>query len=206
MRKIPPTVQRSLPPFPSKKLFNKSIVTVERRRIGLERFLRGLLRTAYIQKHMFLLRPIRLDGVPTSESTLVTPAPVLSPDLEKRIKGIVEFDQEMLNKHTNTNRLNQVALSLPQIKVASPTIVSTLRAGSHRNVIPETLGDYVLHWKLADCLEPQTSLYYSSCNGRSFTIKVQYQETGTGTLQEQHGIHAAVSNNHLQNKKNKMEL
>lgn len=192
MRKIPPTVQRSLPTFPSKKIFNKSIVTIERRRIGLERFLRSLLRTAYVQKHMFLLRPIRLDGLPISESSLVVPAPVLSPDLENRIKGIAQFDQA-LSTNQNRDRLNQVAVSLPQLKVASPTVISTLRAGSHRNVIPDTLGNYSLHWKLADCLEPQTSLYYSSSNGRSFTIKVQYQESGVGSLQEQKAIHEEVS-------------
>ena len=192
MRKLPPKVRRALPPFPSKKIFNKSIVTVERRRLAIEHFFRVLTRQNYIQKHMFLLKPVQLDKISlVSEANIA--APVLSPDLTNRLKSIAQFEP-VSNKNLQDSIRNQAIKSLPEIQFTSPTVVSSLRPGSHRNVIPDVLGNYTLHWKLADCLEPQTCMYYATCGGRSYTVKIQHQEQGFGTLQEQHAIHAAVRN------------
>ena len=192
MRKLPPRVKRSLPPFPSKALFNKSIVTVEKRRIAIERFFRALLLTNFIKKRMYFLRPLRLDKIPVQGSTVVESARMEDiRQMTKRTKSVAYFPSDELERFPRSLPGNR---GLPVIEFASPTLVSSLRPGAHRNVIPQLLGDYTLHWKLADCLEPQTSLYFASGGGRSFSVKVQHQEQqGQGTIHQTREIHLLVS-------------
>lgn len=201
MRKLPPRVKHSLPPFPSKAIFNKSIVTIEKRRIAIERFFRALVMTNYIQRRLYLLRPVKLDMIPAIGQSVDSSKFENLAEMTKRTKSIAIFNPD--GNRQNSNMVSspegikprsvlsfQEPQKKPSFEFSAPIVVSSLKFGGHRT--PQVLGNYTLHWKLADCLEPQTSIYFASKETNSFSLKLQHQDKGNGTLEKQHEIHLMV--------------
>jgi len=187
IRRLPPQVKHSLPPFPQKVLFNKSLAVLEKRRVMIERFVRGLIHCNYIQRRLYMLKPIGLEQLDLStdleqekRKSITRP---LSVSVPLARKAILEANQpSSVNQNLSMRTEMQLRQSTPINKLlndpgslasTSPTGLSEIRAANHRNTIPKTVAGYHIDYKLADCLEVRTSLYRASRGPEVFLLKIQ---------------------------------
>ena len=210
MRLLPQRVRRSLPPFPSKVVFNKNIVTIEKRRLAIQKFLRSLIMIHYVQKRLYLLRPINLESIPVQGQNTDSAKYENLKDLTRRTKSIAIFNSSGPNSPVNsavnspinspvrassiTDRLNSGSVRNfldAQTKVCSESPISVssfIKSGTHRR--PKSIGEYVIHGKLVDCLETHTSIYSASKDTKRFSLKLQINEIGS--LENHYKIHLMV--------------
>ena len=183
---LPVRVKHSLPPFPSKAIFNKSVIFVEKRRIHIERFFRALIQNNYIQRRLYILRGLGLDQVDLSVDK--------EPEAVERPLSAHFLIPERKDQRGSTNTpLHGKSVQIPSespLSFISEQTRSGQPLGSHRN--PLMLGQYTLLWKIVDSIEPFASLQYASNNNIAYFIKTKSMEFDKNSLQPQFNIHKMV--------------